>query len=78
MTTSRRQIEQHHRDQPEDDVRGALLCRHTYPRQADDEEDLREDEIGETQFLLQERAMSFDCGFFSPKLCSCRRVRHRT
>src|SRR5207237_10690400 len=57
---SRRQIKQHEGEQPENDVRRPELPRHTDPREADDEEDLRESEIADAELLLQRRAVCLD------------------
>ena len=49
----RRHVEQRDGDQPEDDVRRSLLRGDADPLQADDEEDLREDEIADGQLFAQ-------------------------
>ena len=59
----RREIEEDDRGEPEDDVRRPLLRRDADPRQADDEEDLREREIDEAEILPQQGAARFDLGF---------------
>src|SRR5439155_7808912 len=54
------QIEEHDGQQPEDDVRRPQLGRNADPRQADDEEDLREREVGDAELAPQRRAARFD------------------
>ncbi|OLD16706.1 MAG: hypothetical protein AUJ01_10115 [Acidobacteria bacterium 13_1_40CM_3_65_5] len=49
----RRHVEEHHREEPEHDVRGTELRGHADPRQPNDEKDLREREIGEPELARQ-------------------------
>ena len=49
----RRHVEQDHRDQPEDDVRRSLFGGDANPRQADDEQDLRQGEVAKPQLPTQ-------------------------
>ena len=56
----RRQVEEHDGDEPEDDVRRALLRRDADPRQADDEQDLREGQIREPEVLAEPGAVRID------------------
>ena len=62
------QIEERHRDDPEDDVRGAQLRGDAHPGQADDEEDLREGEIGETELAHERGAARFDRSFLAEEV----------
>ena len=55
-----RQVEQDEGQQPEDDVRRSEFAGDTDPRQADDEEDLREGEIANAELFLQRRAVLLD------------------
>src|SRR5207244_10644250 len=61
----RREIEEDDRGEPEDDVRRPLLRRDADPRQADDEEDLREREIDEAATLPQQAAARSDLSFLT-------------
>ena len=49
----RRDVEEHDRREPEDDVRRTELRRDTHPREPDDEEDLREGEIGQPELTFE-------------------------
>jgi hypothetical protein len=49
-----RQVEQHEGEQPEDDVRRSEFAGDADPREADDEEDLREGEIANAELLFND------------------------
>jgi hypothetical protein len=64
----RRQIKQHDGQHPQHDVRGSEFSRDADPREPDDEQNLREDEIAHAELFPQGRAVRLDLGFGSFEL----------